>query len=106
MRLPLLDTALWAAGPLLNAALLCVIVLRRRLRTFPMLASWCMLTIVSAAVLFFTYRLASDHTSSTRSSIGSLKGWTLFFRSALLLKWPTSSFVPTRLQIEEYGLRL
>jgi len=62
MRLPLLDTALWAAGPLLNAALLCVILLRRRLRTFPMLASWCMLTIVSAAVLFFTYRFASDHT--------------------------------------------
>jgi hypothetical protein len=62
MRLPLLDTALWAAGPLLNAALLCVILLRRRLRTFPLLACWCMLTIVSAAVLFFTYRIGSDHT--------------------------------------------
>src|SRR4051794_19285830 len=62
MRLPLLDLALWAAGPLLNAALFCVIILRRRLRTFPMLGSWCMFTIVSAAALFLTYRFASDHT--------------------------------------------
>jgi hypothetical protein len=62
MRLPLLDTALWAAGPTLNAALLCVLLLRRKLRIFPMLGSWCMLTIVSAAVLFFTYRLGSDRT--------------------------------------------
>ena len=46
MRLPLLDTALWAAGPLLNAALFCVICLRRRLRTFPVLASWCAFTII------------------------------------------------------------
>jgi hypothetical protein len=59
MRLPLLDTALWAAGPLLNAALFCVICLRRRLRTFPVLASWCMFTVVSAIALFFIYRQQS-----------------------------------------------
>jgi hypothetical protein len=62
MRLPLLDNALWAAGPLLNAALFCVIILRRRLRAFPMLASWCMFTIVSMAALFITFRIGSDHT--------------------------------------------
>jgi hypothetical protein len=62
MRLPLLDTALWAAGPILNAALFCVIVLRRRLRAFPVLAIWCIFTIVSAAVLFCTYRIGSDYT--------------------------------------------
>jgi hypothetical protein len=62
MRLPLLDTVLWAAGPILNAALFCVIVLRRRLRAFPVLAFWCIFTIVSAAVLFCTYRIGSDHT--------------------------------------------
>jgi hypothetical protein len=56
MRLPLLDTGLWAAGPLLNAALFSVICLRRRLRTFPVLASWCVLTIVGAIALFFIYR--------------------------------------------------
>lgn len=62
MRLPLLDTALWAAGPTLNAALLCVMIVRRRLRTFPILASWCIFTIASAAALFVTYRIAADHT--------------------------------------------
>jgi hypothetical protein len=61
MRLPLLDTALWAAGPFLNAALFCVICLRRRLRTFPVLASWCLFTILSAIALFFVYRQESRH---------------------------------------------
>jgi hypothetical protein len=56
MRLPLLDIALWAAGPLLNAALFCVICLRRRLRIFPVLASLCVFTISSAIALFFIYR--------------------------------------------------
>ena len=62
MRLPLLDTVLWAAGPILNAALFCVIVLRRRLHAFPVLAFWCIFTIASAAVLFCTYRIGSDYT--------------------------------------------
>ncbi len=62
MRLPLLDTALWAAGPLLNAALFGVICLRRRLRTFPVLALWCVFTIASAIALFFIYRQASRDT--------------------------------------------
>jgi hypothetical protein len=61
MRLPILDTALWAAGPLLNAALFCVICLRRRLRTFPVLASWCLFTILSAVALFYIYRRESHH---------------------------------------------
>ncbi|HEY3988942.1 MAG TPA: hypothetical protein VGM02_06570 [Acidobacteriaceae bacterium] len=61
MRLPLLDTALWAAGPLLNAALFSVICLRRRLRTFPVLASWCVFTILSAVALFFIYRQAPHY---------------------------------------------
>jgi hypothetical protein len=62
MRLPLLDTALWAAGPFLNAALFCVICLRRRLRTFPVLGSWCVFTILSAIALFFIYRQTSHDT--------------------------------------------
>jgi hypothetical protein len=59
MKLPSLDIALWAAGPLLNAALLCVLCLRRRLRVFPVLAVWCLSTIVSAIALFFIFRHAS-----------------------------------------------
>lgn len=59
MKLPSLDIALWAAGPLLNAALVCVLCLRRRLRAFPVLTSWCVFTIVSAVALFFIFRDAS-----------------------------------------------
>jgi hypothetical protein len=62
VKLPFLDTVLWAAGPVLNAALIFVICLRRRLRIFPVLASWCIYTIVSMAALFFAYRVSSDHT--------------------------------------------
>ena len=58
MKLPLLDSALWAAGPILNAALFTIMCLRRRLRTFPVLASWCLFTITSAVALFFIYRAA------------------------------------------------
>jgi hypothetical protein len=34
---------------------------RRRLRTFPVLAFWCVFTVVSAIALFFIYRVGSDH---------------------------------------------
>jgi hypothetical protein len=60
VKLPFLDTVLWAAGPVLNAALVAVMCLRRRLRTFPVLASWCIFTILSAIAHFFVYRLGSD----------------------------------------------
>jgi hypothetical protein len=62
VKLPFLDTVLWAAGPVLNAALVVVICLRRRLRNFPVLAAWCIYTIISTAVLFFAYRTGSDRT--------------------------------------------
>jgi hypothetical protein len=62
MRLQFLDTALWAAGPLLNAALFGVLCLRRRLHAFPMLAAWCLFTITSAITLFFIYRMEFGRT--------------------------------------------
>lgn len=40
MSLTLLDTLLWAAGSLLNAALLCVLLLRGRFRTLPWFTTW------------------------------------------------------------------
>ena len=61
MKLPSLDIALWVAGPLLNAALFGVLCLRRRLRTFPVLAAWCISTIVSAVALFLIFHHASHH---------------------------------------------
>ena len=52
MRLPLFDAALWAAGPLVNAALLIVLFIRRRLPQFSSLALWSAFSIFSAAVLY------------------------------------------------------
>lgn len=57
MTLQFLDTVLWAAGPVLNAALLGVLWSRHRVRTFPVLAAWCLFTILSAIALFLIYRM-------------------------------------------------
>ncbi|MEA2544083.1 MAG: hypothetical protein QOH35_5449 [Acidobacteriaceae bacterium] len=65
MKLPFLDTVLWAAGPVLNAALVGVMCLRRRLRTFPVLASWCIFTVLSTIAHFFAYRVGSDRVYAT-----------------------------------------
>jgi hypothetical protein len=62
VKLHFLDTVLWAAGPLFNAALLYVLFRRERARRFPMLAAWCFFTIISALALFLTYRFASNAT--------------------------------------------
>lgn len=61
MKLPFFDTALWAAGPAFNAALIGILFLRRRARTFPVLTAWCAFTIFSACVAFFVYRSGSQH---------------------------------------------
>ena len=57
MRLPLLDAALWAVGPLVNAALLIVLFARRRLPQFSSLALWSAFSIFSAGALFWVSRL-------------------------------------------------
>lgn len=62
MELQFLDEVLWAAGPVFNAALLCVLFRRGRARKFPLLAVWCFFTIFSALALFLIYRSASSHT--------------------------------------------
>lgn len=62
MRLPLFDATLWAAGPFVNAALLIVLLVRRRLPHFRALASWSLFSILSSAVLFLVYRFASHPT--------------------------------------------
>ncbi len=63
MRLPLLDTALWAAGPLLNAALFCVICSSTTTPHLPgarLLVHFhhCSARLCSSC----TYRIGSDHT--------------------------------------------
>lgn len=61
MTLPALDFVLWAAGPVCNAALLYVLVRRKRAKQFSALAIWSLYSLVSAVALFMVYRSASDH---------------------------------------------
>ena len=62
MRLFSLDTALWAAGPLLNAAFLFILIGRGRLRAFRLLALWCLYTILAAIALLLINQHCSDRT--------------------------------------------
>ena len=57
MSLPLFDAALWAAGPLVNAGLLTVLFIRRRLPQFSSLALWSAFSIASAGTLFWASHL-------------------------------------------------
>jgi hypothetical protein len=57
VRLPLFDAAIWAAGPLVNAVLLIVLIARRRLPQFSSLALWSAFSIFSAGALFWVSRL-------------------------------------------------
>lgn len=57
MGLPFFDAALWVAGPTVNAALLIVLFVRRRLPQFSSLALWSAFSILSAGVLFWASRL-------------------------------------------------
>jgi hypothetical protein len=61
MRLPLFDATLWAAGPFVNAVLLTVLFVRRRLSHFRALALWSFFSILSSAALFLVYHFASHH---------------------------------------------
>jgi hypothetical protein len=59
VRLPLFDAALWVAGPLVNAVLLIVLFIRRRLLQFSTLAVWSAFSILSSGTLFWVSRLDS-----------------------------------------------
>jgi hypothetical protein len=92
VKLSFLDTVLWAAGPVLNAALVAVMCLRRRLRTFPVLASWCIFTVVSIAALFFTYRIGSDHAYAVAYWI--VEGLDALFQIGVVIEVARTVFQP------------
>jgi hypothetical protein len=73
----LFDAALWAAGPFVNAVLLIVLLVRRRLLQFRALALWSLFSIFSSAVFFFLFRFASHRTYA-------LSYWTMETADALL----------------------
>jgi hypothetical protein len=56
MHLSPLDEALWAAGILGHAALLLILLVRRRARNFPTFTAYISLQILSTAVLYADYR--------------------------------------------------
>jgi hypothetical protein len=93
---------LWAAGPLLDAALLCIVCLRRRLRTFPVLAAWLLFSLLSTVALYFIYRYASHH-------VYALAYWTTDGLDALLqigVIAEVAHIVFRPLAVERKGIRL
>lgn len=61
MNLSLMATVLWAAGFVLNAALVSVLLLKRRYRTVPWFTAWIGLECLETIALFLAYRFASKH---------------------------------------------
>lgn len=61
MNLSLMAILLWAAGFVLNAALLTVLLYRRRYRTVPWFTAWIGFGSVYTLTLFSVYRLGSHH---------------------------------------------
>ena len=61
MNLSLLDSLLWAAGFLGNAALLFVLVYKRRYRTVPWFTTWITFGIVYTITLFAAFRVGTKH---------------------------------------------
>lgn len=61
MNLSLIATALWAAGFVLNAALVFVLLYKRRYRTVPWFTAWIGMGCVYTIALFLGYRFSSKH---------------------------------------------
>ena len=62
MNLSLLDTVLWAAGFIGNAALLFALIYKGRPRTVPWFTAWISFGLLYTITLFFAFRLGSKHT--------------------------------------------
>jgi hypothetical protein len=61
VNLTLMATVLWAAGFILNAALLFVLVFKRRYRLVPWFTAWIAFGCLYTITLFLGYRLGSKH---------------------------------------------
>jgi hypothetical protein len=91
MGLHFLDLALWAAGPVLNAVLLCVLCVRRRARIFPALASWCVFSLLSTAALFCIYRVAPRSYAAAYWTVDALD---VLFQIAVVAEVARIVFLP------------
>jgi len=77
MHLSNLDKVLWAAGFLGHVALLVILVLRHRVRSYPFFFAYILFQIVSTAVLFADYRLLDARAYGTIYWSGSLLDFSL-----------------------------
>ena len=62
MNLSLLDTFLWAAGFICNAALLFVLIYKHRYRAVPWFAAWIAFGVLQTITLFVAFRVWTRHT--------------------------------------------
>jgi hypothetical protein len=79
MHISNLDKVLWAAGFLGHAALLLVLILRHRVRSYPFFSAYILFQIVSTAVLFVDYRLLAARAYPTIYWSGALFDFCLLF---------------------------
>ena len=61
MKFSLLATVIWAAGFVLNAALLLVLLCKRRYRAVPWFSGWIGFGCLYTITLFIAYRIGSKH---------------------------------------------
>lgn len=93
MDLTLLDEALWAASFVCNAALLAVLIYRRRWKSFPTFTTWICYEILLTISLFAIYRLANSHTYAIAYWLGDACDFLLQF--AVVLEIARSVLRPT-----------
>lgn len=80
MHLSLFDNLYWAAGFVLNCALLVVIFFRHRWRVFPVLTSWIAFLVLRSIVLFLIYQSNPLHLNA-RST------WLWYTRTYIVGAW-------------------
>src|SRR5882762_3959874 len=61
MQLTVLDNVLWAASFIGHVALLCILMLRKRWRAFPVFTLYNAYHVIQTAVLFLVYHYGSRH---------------------------------------------
>lgn len=102
MHLSNLDKVLWAAGFLGHAALLLILVLRQRVRSYPFFSAYIFFQIVSTAVLFADYRLLGARAYATLYWSGALLDFCLLsavlVEVALHLLRPARRWIPDSLR--------
>jgi hypothetical protein len=102
MHLSNLDKVLWAAGFLGHAALLLILVLRQRVRSYPFFSAYILFQIVSTAVLFADYRLLGARAYAMLYWSGALLDFCLLsavlVEVALHLLRPARRWIPDSLR--------